>query len=270
MNLSDNYSEPNRPAPGFGQHDVPEMPPYVQSYSKRGNSYDAQVTPVYNQARFGNKTGKGGMDAYLSEVEDKTYFDGYKQKKGNMGVYEQLRWGPGYDWRGGFGIASLNASKNYTMSTRGGQLRKGGPKRSDYIDRPNYWFEVTRPGISTSRYTQSNRNYSGLYENRKRTPIIQTNADSFILRQMIEHNPYAISSHSAEQAKAIYDREGFNVKDHEFPAYHDNIALYQNQARFPKKIYDNGDYVHQGQIFNDPNLVLDNDMSFTYNVSKAD
>jgi hypothetical protein len=40
------------PAHGFGEFEVPEMPGYVQSYSKRGNSIDADQTPVYQQARL--------------------------------------------------------------------------------------------------------------------------------------------------------------------------------------------------------------------------
>lgn len=224
--------------PGFGELQVPEMPAYIQSYSKRGNAFGAETTPVYQQARFGNRVGRGGMQAYLSQAEDPTWIESMKVKKGNAGVYELERWTPGYDWRGGFGIASLAANKNYAMSTRGGQLRKGGPKRSDYMDRPNAWFERARPGISTSRYTQNNDNYSGLYEFKRRTPVIQTDNDMLVLREMIEHNPYAINSHSAQQAKAIYDAEFGTDRDEAFAAYHSDITPADNKARFPTLVQD--------------------------------
>ncbi len=214
----------NLPPHGFGEFEVPEMPAYIQSYSKRGNSYDGETTPVYQQARWGNKTGKGGMAAYLSQLEDDTYFEGYKVKKGDAGVYESLRWGPGYDWRGNFGVASLSELKNYAgIPTRGGQLRKGGPKRSDYIDRPNYWFETTRPGLAVGRYTQAANNYAGLYEYKKQTPRIQLSNDMLDLRQMIEHNPWHINSHAAIQAKDEYQQEFGNVRDRQVPAYQNHI-----------------------------------------------
>lgn len=210
--------------PGFGELEVPEMPAYVQSYSKRGNTYDAQTTPVMQQARFGNRVGRGGMDAYLSQVEDPLFFESYKQKKGNQGVYEDIQWAPGYDWRGNFGISSLSSSKNYAMSTRGGQLRKGGPRRSDVVDRIGYWFETARPGIEYSRYTQNNENYSGMYEWKRRTPFISRDNDPLVLREMIEHNPFHIRSHSALQAKNMYDKEFGNDRDTAFQAYRDDMA----------------------------------------------
>lgn len=235
---------------GFGELQVPEMPTYVQSYTKRGNGFGAQVQPVYQQARFGNREGRGGMDAYLSQVEDPMYFESYKQKKGNVGVYEQTRYTPGYDWRGGFGIASLASNKNYEMSTRGGQLRKGGPKRSDYMQRPNAWFERARPGISHSRYTQKNDNYSGIYENKRRTPVIQTDTDMLTLREMIEHNPFAINSHAAQQAKAVYDAEFGRDQDTAYQAYRDDIKPSENKARYPELVQDRDPYVNQQQYNN--------------------
>jgi hypothetical protein len=165
------------------------------------------------------------MAAYLSQLEDDTYFESYKVKKGDAGVYETLRWAPGYDWRGNFGIASLSEIKNYAgIPTRGGQLRKGGPKRSDYIERKDYWFEVTRPGIETSRYTQKNNNYAGLYEYKRQTPVIMRSNDMLQLRSMIEHNPWHINSHAAKQAKAVYDKEFGDVKDKQVPAYQDHLS----------------------------------------------
>lgn len=225
--------EPDVQEPGFDEKQVPEMPAYVQSYSKRGNTFDGDTTPVYQQTRFGNRNGRGGMQAYLSQVEDPTYFESMKTKKGNAGVYGIERWSVGYDWRGGYGIASLASNKNYAMSTRGGQLRKGGPKRSDYMDRPNAWFERARPGIAYSRYTQNNDNYSGVYEYKKQTPVIQTDNDMLVLREMIEHNPYAINSHAAQQAKTIYDAEFGTDEDKGFAAYRDDITPADNKARMP-------------------------------------
>lgn len=214
----------NLPVPGFGEFEVPEMPSYIQSYSKRGNSYDGQTTPVYQQARWGNKTGIGGMGGYLSQIEDDTYFESYKTKKGNAGVFDWTRWGPGYDWRGNFGVANLGELNNYAgIPTRGGMLRKGAPKRTDIIDRPNYWFEVTRPGVEYGRYTQNNNNYAGLYEYKKQTPVIELDNDMLVLRDMIEHNPWHINSHAAIQAKEVYDHEFGNVHDRDYKAYQDHI-----------------------------------------------
>jgi hypothetical protein len=68
------------PSPGFGELQVPEMPAYVQSYTSRGSAYSWQTTPVMNQTRFGNRTGVGGMAAYLSQAEDPGFFSGVKLK----------------------------------------------------------------------------------------------------------------------------------------------------------------------------------------------
>lgn len=217
--------------PGFGDLQVPEMPAYVQGYSKRGNTYDAETTPVMQQMRFGNRVGVGGMNAYLSQVEDPLFFESCKQKKGNQGVFEEVRWNPGYDWRGNYGISSLNASKNYAMSTRGGQLRKGGPRRSDVVDRIGYWFETARPGIEYSRYTQNNDNYSGVYEWKRRTPFISRDNDPLVLREMIEHNPFHIVSHSAIQAKEVYDREFGTEPDSAYAAYRDDMEGFSEKRR---------------------------------------
>lgn len=241
---------------GFGEFEVPEMPSYIQSYSSRGSAFDGETTPVYQQARFGNRNGKGGMDAYLSQLEDPTYFESYKTKKGNQGVFENERWSPGYDWRGHFGIASLNASKNYQLSTRGGMLRKGGPRRSDYMDRPNAWFDKIIPGIKDSRYTQNNDNYSGVFEWKRRTPVIQTDSDMLLLREMIEHNPFSVSSHCAQQAKAIYDAEFGPDMDTTFSGYRDDITPDVNKARFPAVVEDRSPLINQQQ-YDKMNLVLD-------------
>lgn len=215
---------PNLPAHGFGEFDVPEMPAYVQSHSKRGNTFSAESTPVYSQVRWGNRRGRGGMGAYLSQLEDPTYFEGYRVKRGDQGVFPFIRWAPGWDWRGNGGIASLSETKNYAgISTRGGQLRKGGPKRSDIVERPNFFFENLRPGVSVGRYTQSNDNYAGLFDWKRKTPTIMTDSDPFILKQMIENNPFHISSHSAAQAKSAYDSEfGPGAFAHN-PAYRTNL-----------------------------------------------
>lgn len=209
--------------PGFGEFDVPEMPAYVQSYSKRGNAFDGDTTAVYNQTRFGNKRNVGGMDAYVSLLGDATYFESLKQKNGNTGVYESLRWGPGYDWRGNFGIASLSELKNFVMSTRGGELRSGGPKRSDIVDRNNYWYDTLRPGIDVGRFVQTNDNYDGAYEWKRQTPVVERDSDFLVLREMIEHNPWHIASHAAKAAKAEYDREFGVLQDMDFAAYQDNL-----------------------------------------------
>lgn len=214
----------NMPPHGFGEFEVPQMPSYVQSYSKRGNALDADQTPVYQQARWGNRIGRGGMDAYLSQGEDPTFFEGDRVKLGDQGVYELTRWAPGYDWRGNGGIASLSETKNYPgIQTRGGSLRAGGPKRSDIMERPNYWFEQARPGVSVSRMSQANENYSGVYDWKKRTPSIERGNDMLQLRQMIEHNPFHVNSHAAKQAKAVYDQEFNQAKTMGVPAYQDHL-----------------------------------------------
>ena len=213
------------PPHGFGDLEVPEMPAYVHSYSSRGNVHGGERTPVYQQARWGNRVGRGGMAAYLSQLEDDTFFEGYKTKKGNHGVFDATRWSPGYDWRGNFGVASNSELKNYAgIPTRGGSLRKGGPRRSDYMDRPNFWFEQTRPGISHGRYTQSSNNYAGLYQDKKQTPTITLDNDMLVLREMIEHNPWHISSHSAMQAKSAYDSEFGPPRDMGYKAYQDHMS----------------------------------------------
>jgi hypothetical protein len=198
------------PAHGFGEFEVPEMPGYVQSYSKRGNSIDADQTPVYQQARWGNRTGRGGMGGYLSQIEDSTYFEGLPVKLGDHGVFPIERWSPGHDWRGGFGLASLSEVKNYAgIPTRGGSLRKGGPRRGDIVERPGAFFENLRPGISHSRFVQSNDNYAGLYDFKRRTPQIERASDALVLNQMLQNNPFHIRSHAALQAdKLIADEFG--------------------------------------------------------------
>jgi hypothetical protein len=194
------------PAPGFGEFQVPEMPAYTQRYSKRGNAFAGQTTPVFQQARFGNREGIGGMGPYLSGAEDDTFFEGVQTKRGNMGVFESTRWQPGEDFRGNFGVASLAELKNFPgLMTRGGGLRAGGPRRSDYIDRKNYWFESVRPG--TDLFAQNGENFAGIREEQRRTPVVMTEVDALPLRAMIENNPFHISSHSARQAKRMYDAE---------------------------------------------------------------
>lgn len=219
VNTNTNLAEAVMPPAGFGEFEVPEMPAYVQSYSTRGGGSSWETTPVFNQARFGNKTGKGGMDAYLSQVEDPNFFEASKLKSGDPGVFELLRWGPGYDWRGNFGIASLDASKNYTLSTRGGMLRQGGPRRSDTVDRPDYWLESVRPGLAVGREGQCNDNYSGTYEWKRQTPIVERASDMLVLREAIEHNPFFIISHSALAAKQAYDAEFGAQRDEVHEAY---------------------------------------------------
>mmetsp|Transcript_11690 Transcript_11690/g.29698 ORF Transcript_11690/g.29698 Transcript_11690/m.29698 type:complete len:277 (-) Transcript_11690:66-896(-) len=212
------------PPPGFGEFEVPEMPAYVSGYGQRGNRYTAKKAPLYAQARWGNRSGVGGMGAWLSQAEDPTFLDGFRQKKGNHGVFSAVRWAPGYDWRGGGGISHLAELRNFAgLATRGGQLRKGAPKRSDVVDRPNFWFETARPGRDNATISQNNNNYAGLYESSKRTPVIQQETDALVLREMIEHNPWHISSHGAKAAKAQYDSElGAPPQDVWAKAYKDN------------------------------------------------
>jgi hypothetical protein len=211
-------------SPGFGEMQVPEMPAYVQSYSSRGSAYPWQTTPVMSQTRFGNRTGVGGMAAYLSQAEDPGFFEGARLKAGEPGVFETERWAPGYDWRGGFGVASLAANKNAALSTRGGGLRGGGPRRADLVGPPPLWNDTIRPGIGVSRYVQTNENYSGVYENRKITPPIERQNDMFVLREMIEHNPFNILSHAAGQAKRAYDEEFGQLHDRIEAAYDPGIT----------------------------------------------
>lgn len=223
------------PEHGFNEFSVPEMPKHTSSYSRRGNTYMGDQTPVYSQSRWGNKTGRGGMGGYLSQAEDPTFLEGYKVKLGDQGVFELTRWNTGYDWRGGFGIASLSDVKNFAgIQTRGGSLRSGGPKRSDVVERPNAWYEKTMPGISHGRLTQANDNYAGLYQWKKQTPVIQTQADPFILREMIERNPYHIVSHGAMGAKKEYDAEFQDAKmDRAVPGYHSNYDTQQINSMEP-------------------------------------
>lgn len=245
VNTNTNTAEAMLPAPGFGEFDVPEMPAYTQSYSARGSGYSWASTPVQNQTRFGNKRGVGGMAAYLSQVEDPNFFESSKIKLGDPGVFELMRWAPGQDWRGNFGIASLDASKNYTVSTRGGQLRQGGPRRSDVIDRPNYWLDTVRPGIAVSREGQNNDNYSGVYEWKRQTPIVERASDMLVMREAIEHNPFFIISHSAMAAKQAYDaefgREPDEIREAYDPSIIDNAAAYADRT-----ISDSNPYVLAG------------------------
>ena len=222
------------PDHGFGEFEVPEMPAYIQGYSKRGNSIDAQATPVYQQAQWGNRTGRGGMGGYLSQIEDSTFFEGLPVKKGDQGVYPIERWSPGYDWRGGFGIASLNEMKNFAgIADRGGSLRKGGPRRGDIVERPDAFSENLRPGISHGRFVQSNDNYSGLYDWRKRTPAIQRESDALVLDQMIRLNPFHISSHGAAQAQALIRAEFGEAGYSDYKAYADHYPPgYQAPAQY--------------------------------------
>lgn len=211
------------PEPGFGEFDVPEMPAFIQSYSKRGNCIDGDDTPVYQQARWGNRTGKGGMAGYLSQVEDTTYFEGTRVKLGDAGVYPITRWSPGYDWRGGFGVASLSETKNYAgIPTRGGMLRKGAPKRGDIVERTGAFFENLRPGVGTSRFVQSNDNYCGNYDFKKRTPQVQRDNDALVLNQMIQNNPFHIRSHGAAQADALIRNEFGDTGYADYKAYADH------------------------------------------------
>jgi hypothetical protein len=230
VNTNANTSAPALPAHGFGEFEVPEMPAYVQSYSSRGSGFSWATTPVQNQSRFGNRAGVGGMGAYLSMAEDPNFLEGNKQKLGAPGVFRAERWGPGYDWRGNGGIASLEANKNWIFQTRGGQLRAGGPRRSDTVDRPNYWLDTVRPGVQVSREAQNNDNYAGTWEWKRQTPIVERESDFSVLRQMIEHNPYAIVSHAALQAKAQYDSELDGVRDEWMQPYNPDIA--RNTAAF--------------------------------------
>lgn len=206
-------SQEGLPEHGFHELGVPEMPSYIQGYTKRGNGHESQTTPVFSQARWGNPRYKGGMDAYVSIVEDQDKFSHLKQKKGNAGVFAIERWAPGGDWRGGYGIASLDTMKNYRQFTRGGGLRSGAPRRADVIERTGHWDETARAGISHGRYTQLNDNYAGKYADKRRTPIVERESDPLILRQQIEHNPFHINSHSAAQAKRMYDAEFPSQRD---------------------------------------------------------
>lgn len=213
------YPTAHMPPPGFGKDQVPIMPAYVGGYSKRGNAFDAEVTPVYSQARWGNRNGRGGMGGYLSQLEDPGFFSALKQKRGDHGVFQAVRWAPGHDWRGGFGIASLAEHKNHPgFMTRGGATRRGAPKRAELVDRMNY-YETLRPGIGTSRFSQTNDNYAGLYQDKRQTPVIMRDVEPLLLRQMIEHNPWHIASHSAAMAKEAYDKEYGPVKDAVVPGY---------------------------------------------------
>lgn len=232
------YSGPPKqlhfPDSGFGEFEVPEMPAYVQRYSKRGNSIDADQTPVYQQAHFGNRTGKGGMGGYLSQIEDQGFFESLPVKKGDAGVFPLERWSPGYDWRGGFGVASLSEIKNYAgVCDRGGGLRKGGPRRGDIVERTGAYQENIRPGISHGRFVQSNDNYSGLYDWQRRTPSIQRDTDALVLDQMIRLNPFHISSHGAAQAQALVRAEFGDAGYEDQKSYQDHLpAAYKAPARF--------------------------------------
>lgn len=191
------------PEAGFGQFQVPEDAPYVQSYSSRGNAYSSDTTPVYTKNRWGNASYTGGMEGYLASLETDGYFSALRQKRGLMGVKDETRWGPGYDWASGYGIASIEANKNIRIQSRG---RTGGPRRQNVIERPGVWFETARPGVSSSNFSQTNDNYSGVFGTKRRTPVIIQESDMTTLKQMIEYNPFHINSHAAAQAKAVYDQ----------------------------------------------------------------
>lgn len=205
--MSSSNTDYNFPEPGFGQFQVPEDVPYVQSYSKRGNAFSSDTTPVYMQNRWGNPSYVGGMEAYVSNAESTDFLKGMRQKRGMMGVQDETRWAPGYDWNSGYGIASLEANKNIRIQTRGGAERAGGPRRQNVVDRLGYWFETARPGVGVSNFVQTNDNYAGKFNTKRRTPVIMQESDMMDLKQMIEYNPFHINSHAAAQAKAIYDNE---------------------------------------------------------------
>jgi hypothetical protein len=192
------------PPPGFGEFDVPEMPAYTQGYASRGNAFTADSTPVKMQTRFGNRRGRGGMGAYLSRAEDDMHFADGRTRRGNMGVFDATRWTVGYDGRGG--VAALAEIKNFPgMMTRGGELRRGGPRRGDVLERPGAWFERAQP-FSRTTATWAGP-YPGIREPRRLTPHVETEPDPFVLREMIEHNPFHIRSHAAREAKRRYDAE---------------------------------------------------------------
>lgn len=216
--------------PGFGQYQVPEMPSYIQSYTKRGEGFGGQTAPTRSYSRFGNARYVGGMDAYLSQLEDDTYFEPMKVKKGNVGAFEHTRWNPGFNSVDG--IAGISASKNFAgIQTRGGSGRSGGPRRADYVDRVDFEMKI-RPGQAVSREMQSDNNYAGLFEYKKQTPEIETESDFTILREMIEHNPFHISSHGAAQAKNAYDNELGQFSVSVKKAYDDHIDTTEGGSDF--------------------------------------
>mmetsp|Transcript_17654 Transcript_17654/g.44792 ORF Transcript_17654/g.44792 Transcript_17654/m.44792 type:complete len:271 (-) Transcript_17654:521-1333(-) len=211
------------PPPGFGPLEVPEMPAYVGSYVRRGGNISGDATPVYQQMRFGYRKGIGGMGGYASVLETPEFFEGYRQKRGNAGVFQSLRWAPGCDSHTGNGIAGLSELRNHPgLMTRGGD-RRGGPRRQEVMERAGYWFEKARPGVATSRYSQINDGFAGIRQRSQRTPALERATDPFVLREMIEHNPWHINSHSAMQAKTAYDKEfGGPVVDRRPKGYQDN------------------------------------------------
>ncbi len=214
---------------GFDKFQIPEMPSYVQSYTKRGEGFGGQTAATRSYTRFGNPRYVGGMDAFVSQLEDGEYFEPVKVKKGNMGVFEHTRWAPGFNSVDG--MAGISASRNFAgIQTRGGSGRAGGPRRGDYAEMMDFEMKI-RPGQAVSREMQSDNNYAGLYEYKKQTPEIETESDFAILREMIEHNPFHISSHGAAQAKEQYDRELGQVEQMGKKAYDDHID-YQGGSDF--------------------------------------
>lgn len=220
----------NLPSHGFGQFEIPEMPAYVSRYTKRGGgAFIGQNNTGMQQTRFGNPRYIGGMDGYVSELESNNYFESLKQKKGNHGVFDFTRWNPGFNSEGN--IAGASALKNYAgIQTRGGRLRAGAPKRADYAERINYEMNI-RPGIGVSRHPQAGggENFAGIRAHTKKTPQIQQMNDMVDLRQMIEYNPFHISSHSAKLAKDSYDHELQNFNIETYKSYPDHLNGTQQQ-----------------------------------------
>lgn len=212
------------PEAGFGQFQVPEMPAYVQGYTKRGGAdYLTKTTPTMMQTRFGNATYRGGMAGYVNAVESPEYFESYRVKLGDHGVVEHLRWAPGYDWKGG--IQGISSVKNFAgIQTRGGQLRSGAPKRADYVDIVD-WERKVRPGLDIGNFPQAGggTNYAGEYQPSRRTPFIVLDNDAAVLREMVEHNPWHILSHSGKQAKEMYEEEIGVYKDARYKEYRDGL-----------------------------------------------
>lgn len=182
-------------ASGFGENQVPEMPAYVFGYARRGNAQPSDVTPNYVASRFGNRAARGGLPAYVLHGEDPDYWEALPQKRGNHGVYPAERWAPGHRP----GIDGLAETRNLIVKGGG---RSGAPRRADVVERRGGWHQLSRPQFDRTPFNLDD--LGGVQMPRRRARDIETRSDPFVLKEMLDHNPFVVQSWSAKQARELW------------------------------------------------------------------
>ncbi len=165
--------------PGFGEFQVPEMEPYVANYSRKTALLGQGSTANYQQTRWDNPVRPGGAPNYMEYLQD-DYFN--REKSGNQGVFESLRWNPPVN---GF-MESLSDTRNFA-----GVKSREVSRRAEMAER-DVFFETARPGRDVSSLSQTGDNYYGMVEPRRQTPIIERGIDSYKLAQLAS-NPFAVA-----------------------------------------------------------------------------